>query len=73
MTGIYCLLSVMLIIKEKRLLIEICKTGEMKSNKEVYSTEWCKSELQLADCLTKGTVNCKILLKVLRSGSYLLK
>ena len=29
----------------------------MISKKEVYSIECCKRELQLADCLTKGTVN----------------
>ena len=45
----------------------------MLNESEVYSTEWCKSESQLADCLTKGTAsNTKSLKKVLKNGNGLL-
>ena len=45
----------------------------MLNKSEVYSTEWCKSESQLADCLTKGTASNTKLLKVLKNGNGLLE
>ena len=44
-------------VTEKRLQIDICIFREMIAKKEVTSVEWCKSELQHADCLTKGKAN----------------
>ena len=60
-------------LSEKRLKIDICIIREMLNKKEVYSVEWCKSELQLADCLTKGTASSAKLLDVLKNGGGLLE
>ena len=49
------------------------KVRQMIAKKKVTSVEWCKSELQLADCLTKGTTNCMILLNVLKGNITLLE
>ena len=45
----------------------------MITKKEITSVEWCKSELQLADGLTKGTVNCMKLSSVLKGITSLLE
>ena len=58
---------------EKRLQTDICIIREKISKKNVYSTESCRNELQLADCLTKGTVNCMKLLEKIGSGSHFLE
>ena len=60
-------------LSEKRLEIDICIIREMLNKNEVYSVEWCKSELQLADCLTKGTASSEKLLDVLKNGGGLLE
>ena len=60
-------------VTEKRLKIDICIIRGMLSKNEVYSIEWCKSESQLADCLTKGTVNNAKLLNALKNGNGLLE
>ena len=41
-------------VTQKRLQIDICIVREMIAKKEVTSVEWCKSESQLTDSLTKG-------------------
>ena len=60
-------------LTEKRLKIDICIIHDMLSKNEVYSIEWCKSEAQLTDCLTKGTASNTKLLNVLKNGSGLLE
>ena len=59
-------------VTKKRLKIDICIICEMISKKEIYSIKWCKSELQLADYLTKGTAKSRKFLTVLKNGSGLL-
>ena len=41
----------------------------MLNENEVHSIEWCKSESQLADCLTKGPASNTKLLNVLKNDS----
>ena len=60
-------------VTEKRLQIDIHIVCEMIAKKEVTSVEWCKSELQLADCLTKETANCMKLLNILKCNTGLLQ
>ena len=60
-------------LTEKRLKIDICIIRDMLSKNEVCSIEWCKSEAQLADCLTKGTASNTKLLNALKNGSGLLE
>ena len=45
----------------------------MIAKKEVTTVEQCKSELQLADCLTKGIVNCMKLLNAVKGNTALLE
>ena len=42
-------------LKEKRLKVDVCIIREMLEKNEISSTNWCASEKQLADCLTKAT------------------
>ena len=57
-----------------RLKIDICIGCEMIAMKKVISVEWCKSELQLADCLTKGTANSIKFLNILKGNlAYILE
>ena len=60
-------------IGRKRLEIDMCIIHEMIAKKEVYSIEWCKSQLRLTDCSTKGTVNCMKPFEVTESRRHLLK
>ena len=60
-------------LTEKRLKIDICIIRDMLSKNEVYSIEWCKSEAQLVDCLTKGTASNTKFLNVLKNRSGLLE
>ena len=60
-------------LTEKQLKIDICIIRDMLNESEIYSTEWCKSESQLADCLTKGTASNTKSLKVLKNGNGLLE
>ena len=60
-------------LTEKRLKIDICIIRDILSKNEVCSIEWCKSETQLADCLTKGTASNTKLLNALKNGSGLLE
>ena len=41
-------------VTQKRLQTDICIVREIIAKKEVTSVEWCKSESQLTDSLTKG-------------------
>ena len=45
----------------------------MISKKKAYSIESCRNELQIAECLTTGTVNCMELLVKIESGSHFLE
>lgn len=45
----------------------------MISKKKAYSIESCRNELQIAECLTTGTVNCMELLEKIESGSHFLE
>ena len=40
------------------------KKNKQKTKKKRSVKKWCKSESQLADCLTKGTANTSKLLNV---------
>ena len=60
-------------LSPKTLKINICVIRETNSKNKVYSIKWCKSELQLVACLTKGTVKSRKLLTVLKNGSGLLQ
>ena len=52
-------------VTDKSFQIDICIVCEMIAKKENKLVEGWKSELQLADSSTKGTVNCIKLLNVL--------
>ena len=43
----------------------------MLNKNEVYLLEWCKSESQLANCLTKRAASNTKLLNVLKNGNGL--
>ena len=58
-------------VTEKRLQINICIVCKIIGKKEVTSVEYCKSELQLSDYLTKGTANCMKLLNVFKGNTGL--
>ena len=42
-------------LKEKRLKVDVSIIREMLEKNEISSINWCASEKQLADCLTKAT------------------
>ena len=56
-------------LKEKRLKVDVCIIREMIDKKEVESVNWCPSNKQLADCLTKATSSSSKLLSVLSNES----
>ena len=60
-------------VTEKQLKIDICIILDIFKENEVYSIEWCKSESQLADCLTKRTASNTKLLNVLKNGNGFLE
>ena len=60
-------------VTEKQLKIDICIILDILKENEVYSLEWCKSESQLADCLTKRTASNTKLLNVLKNGNGFLE
>ena len=53
-------------LKEKRLKIDVCIIREMLEKKEIESINWCSSDKQLADCLTKATSSSHKLINVLK-------
>ena len=53
-------------VTEKHLKIDICIIREMLEKGEVKSVIWRESELQLADCLTKGGASTNKLLLALK-------
>ena len=62
------------LLQGARLKIDICIGCEMIAMKKVISVEWCKSELQLAHCLTKGTANSIKFLNILKGNlAYILE
>lgn len=70
--GLRCNISNVLHPKvdDKRLKIEIANIRQMLSTGDVHDIIWCKSQLQLADCLTKKGASGVKLLKVLQSGKF---
>ena len=60
-------------LKEKRLKVDVCIIREMLDKKEIESINWCSSEKQLADCLTKASASCTKLISVLHEESGMLK
>ena len=60
-------------VTEKQLKIDICIILDILKENQVYSIEWCKSESQLADCLTKRTASNTKLLNVLKNGNGFLE
>ena len=55
---------------EKGLKIDICIICKMFAKNEVVSIEWCKGELQLAECLTKGKSSNTKYLNVLKEWQW---
>ena len=55
-------------LKEKRLKVDVCMIREMLEKNEISSINWCASEKQLADCLTKATSSPNKLIDILKSG-----
>ena len=60
-------------VTEKRLKTDICAVRGMIAKKEVTSIGWCKSELKIADCLTKGTPKCMKFLNSVKGNTGLLE
>ena len=60
-------------LKEKRLKVDVCVILEMLEKKEIESINWCPSNRQLADCLTKSSVSSTKLMSVLKRESGILK
>ena len=54
-------------VNEKRLRIDLAALKELVQEGHV-NLKWVKSDLQLADCLTKKGVNCLKLLHILQGG-----
>ena len=52
-------------LKEKMLKLDVCIMREMRDKKEIESINWCSSEKQLVDCLTKASASCTKLISVL--------
>ena len=52
-------------LKEKRLKVEICIIWELVDKREIESINWCSSEKQLFDSLTKASASGTKLLGVL--------
>ena len=52
-------------VPEKRLQIAIGAMKELINYNKVINILWIKSEYQLADCLTKTTVDCQKFIQVL--------
>ena len=52
-------------LKEKRLKVDVCVIREMLEKKEIESINWCPSNRQLADCLTKSSASSTKLMSVL--------
>ena len=55
-------------VKEKRLRIELGALKEMIDNGQIHDFRWCRSESQLADCLTKKGSSPLLLRNVLHKG-----
>ena len=53
------------IIAYKILHIDICAIREMMARKEIQTIKWTMSNIQMADCLTKGTSSSDKLLWVI--------
>ena len=60
-------------LKEKRLKVDVCVIREMLEKKEIESINWCPSNRQLADCLTKSSASSTKLMSVLKRESGILK
>ena len=53
-------------LKEKRLKVYVCIIREILEKNEISSINWCVSEKQLADCLTKATSSPNKLISILK-------
>ena len=60
-------------LKEKSLKVDACVVREMLEKKEIESINWCPSNRQLADCLTKSSASSTKLIRVLKRESGILK
>ena len=60
-------------LKEKRMKVDVCIIREMLEKHEINSINWCASEKQLADCLTKATSSPNKLISILKRDSGLSK
>ena len=60
-------------LKEKRLKADVCVIREMLEKKEIESINWCPSNRQLADCLTKSSASSTKLMSLLKRESGILK
>ena len=62
-------------LKEKRLKVDVCIIREIleKEKKKDISVNWCTSETQLADCLTKATASPSKLSSVLNRECDIIK
>ena len=49
---------------------EVASIREQLELKEVNEIKWTPTNLQLADCLTKGSAPSELLIKVLTSGEF---
>lgn len=55
-------------VSEKRLRIEISGLKEMLENGQIKNVQWCETQKQMADCLTKCGASTYELRKILQSG-----
>ena len=60
-------------LKEKWLKVDVCITREMFEKNEISLINWCVSEKQLADCLTKEISSPTKLTSVLKRDNGLSK
>ena len=58
-------------LKEKRLKVDVCIIREMLEKNEISLINWCTSQKQLADCLTKATSSPTKLINILKRDSGL--
>ena len=56
--------------QDLKLRREVVSIREQLEMKEVHEVKWIPSELQLADCLTKGTASPESLIHVLTTGQF---
>ena len=60
-------------LKAKRLKVDVCVIRKLLEKKEIESINWCPSNRQLADCLTKSSASSTKLMSVLKRESGILK